>query len=154
MPATTGNTLGLYAGAPIWSPVQIGTTAISVNSQAPGTIGTNCFLVGTVSSADGSYLQKIRFTFTSTTGVISVVASNINIFLSTISSGATSSADTYLYHTLQVPAQTISAVTTAPIMYEVPISIPIQTSRHVLVAQTVAANTNSAWVAHLIRGDY
>lgn len=154
MPATTGNTLALYAGKPAWTPVQIGTTAISVNSQAPGTIGTNCFLVGTVSGADGGYLQKIRFTFTSTTGTVSVVATNINIFLSTISSGATSSADTYLYATLQVPAQTISAVTTAPIMYEVPISIPVQTSRHVLVAQTVAANTNSAWVAHLIRGDY
>jgi hypothetical protein len=154
MATTTGNTLPLWVGTPRYEAVQIPTTATSVSGQAPGVIGTNCFLVGSITGTDGGYIQKIRFSFTSTTGAINVAATNINIFLSSINTGTPATTDTFLFSTLQVPAQTISGVTVAPIFYEVPMNIGVQQNRYILVAQTVAATTNSAWVATAILGGY
>lgn len=156
MSLTTGNTKALWAGAPMWEPVQIPQAAVSVNSQAPGTIGTNCFLLGSIppTLADGAYLHKVRLAFTSTTGAVNIAATNINIFLSTINTGATSAADTFLYETVQIPAQTISGATVAPIFFERPLMIAVQSARYVLVAQTLAAAANGAWVAHLLSGGY
>jgi hypothetical protein len=154
MAATTGNTSPLWVGTVRSDRVVIGQAAVSVNSQAPGTIGTNCFLLSSVTGADGSYIQKIRFAYSSTTGAVNIAATNLNIFISTINSGATSTANTFLYTTVQVPAQTIGGVTVAPIFYEAPLNLGLPQNTYILVAQTVAATANGAWVAHCVCGGY
>lgn len=150
MPA---NTSPIWTLTPNVSAAKITTTTANVNTTAPGTIGTNCFLAFT-SGANGSYLQKIRFTFVSTTSVISSVATTLQVYLSTINTGATTSANTDLIAIVQAAAQTVSAVTTAPYSIEIPLNFAIPASRYILISQSVAQNTNSNWQGVVIGGDY
>ena len=145
--------------SPIWTLTpnvgfaDITTTVANVNTTAPGTIGTNCFLAFT-SGVDGSYLQKIRFSFISTTSVISSVATTLQVYLSTINTGATSSANTDLIAQVQAATQTVSVVTTAPYVIEFPFNYAIPANRYLLVTQSVAQNTNANWQAMVIGGNY
>jgi hypothetical protein len=150
MPA---NTSPIWTLTPNVGFADITTTTANVNTAAPGTIGTNCFLAFT-SGADGSYLQKIRFSFVSTTSVISSVATTLQVYLSTINTGATSAANTDLITQVQAAAQTVSAVTTAPYQIEIPLNFAIPTTRYILVTQSVAQTTNANWQAMVIGGNY
>lgn len=150
MPA---NTSPIWTLTPNVGAVDITNTVANVNTIAPGTIGTNCFLAFSA-GADGSYLQKIRFSFVSTTSVISSVATTLQVYLSTINTGATSAANTDLIAQVQAAAQTVSAVTTAPYPIEIPLNFAIPTGRYLLVSQSVAQTTNSNWNAIAFGGNY
>lgn len=147
------NTSPIWTLTPNVSGADIATTTANVNTSAPGTIGTNCFLAFT-SGADGSYLQRIRFCFVSTTGVISPIATTLQVYLSTINTGATTSANTDLIAQVQAPAQTISAVTTVPFVLDIPLNYAIPAARYILVTQSVAQNTNANWHAIVFGGNY
>ena len=128
-------------------------TNANTNTTAPGTIGSNCYLAFS-SGVDGSYLQKVRFNFVSTTGAISSTATTLQIYLSSINTGATSTANTDLITQVQAAAQTVSAVTTAPYFIEVSLNFAIPASRYILVAQSVAQSINSNWQAMVFGGNY
>jgi hypothetical protein len=150
MPA---NTSPIWTNTPNVASVQISPSTANVNTQAPGTIGTNSFLAFSAGT-NGSYLQKVRFVFTSTTGSISSVATTLQVYISSISTGVTTTANTALISQVQAATQTISAVTTAPYLIEVPLNIAIPTGRFILVSQSVAQNANAAWEATVFGGDY
>lgn len=150
MPA---NTSPIWTLTPNVSHADILTTAVNVNTTAPGTVGTNCFVAFT-SGVNGSYVQKFRFSFVSTTSVISSVATTLQVYSSTVNTGATTTANTDLLAIVQAAAQTVSAVTTAPYQIEIPFSFAIPANRFLLVAQSVAQNTNSNWQGLAIGGDY
>ncbi len=150
MPA---NTSPIWTLIPNVSHADILTTAVNVNTTAPGTVGTNCFVAFT-SGVNGSYVQKFRFSFVSTTSVISSVATTLQVYSSTVNTGATTTANTDLLAIVQAPAQTVSAVTTAPYQIEIPFSFAIPANRFLLVAQSVAQNTNANWQGLAIGGDY
>jgi hypothetical protein len=147
------NTSPIWTLTPNVSGADITSTVANVNTTAPGTIGTNCFLAFT-SGADGSYLQKIRFSFVSTTSVISSVNTTLQVYLSTVNTGATSTANVKLIAQVQAAAQTVSAVTTAPYVVEIPLNFAIPASRYLLVTQSVAQTTNANWQALVIGGNY
>jgi len=146
--------------SPIWTLtpkvgwVQIPNNFANVNTISPGVIDTGTALAFS-SGVDGSYLQKVRFQFTSTTSVISSVATTLQIYISTVNTPAALNVvnTTYLAG-VQAAAQTISAVTTAPYVIEVPLNFAIPASRYVLVSQSAAQSPNSAWQATVIGGDY
>jgi len=147
------NTSPIWTLTPNVSHADILTTSTNVNTTAPGTIGTNCFLAFT-SGVDGSYIQKFRFSFVSTTSVISSVATTLQVYTSTVNTGATTTGNTDLIAIVQAAAQTVSAVTTAPYQIEVPFNFAIPANRFLLVAQSVAQNTNSNWQGLAIGGNY
>lgn len=147
------NTSPIWTLTPNIGATDITNTVANVNTTAPGTVGTNCFLAFT-SGVDGSYLQKVRFNFVSTTGVISSNATTLQIYLSSINAGATSSANTDLITQVQAAAQTVSAVTTSPYLIEIPLNFAIPASRYILVTQSVAQATNSNWQAMVFGGNY
>jgi hypothetical protein len=147
------NTSPIWTLTPNVSGVDIATTAANVNTTAPGTIGTNCFLAFT-SGADGSYLQKVRFSFVSTTSVISSVATTLQVYVSTINTGATSAANTDLIVNVQAASQAIPNTSTAPYVIEIPLNYAIPAARYILVTQSVAQTTNSNWQAMVIGGNY
>lgn len=146
------NTAPIWTRTPVITPVTITQSSANVNSTAPGTIGTNCFLACS-SAADGSFLQKVRFTFVSTTHAINSVGTTLQIYISTINTGATSAANTWLLAEAQAAAQTITT-TTSPYVIEVPINMGVQASRYILVAQSIAQNANANWNAIAICGEY
>jgi len=147
------NTSPIWTLTPNVSHADILTTAVNVNTTAPGTIGTNCFLAFT-SGVDGSYIQKFRFSFVSTTSVISSVATTLQVYSSTVNTGATTTANTDLLAIVQAAAQTVSAVTTAPYQIEIPFNFAIPANRFLLVAQSVAQSANSNWQGLAIGGNY
>jgi hypothetical protein len=153
MPITNLNTAPIFTGTPRVSFVQIGQTSTNVNSQTAGTIGTNSFLAFTP-GANGSYLQKVKFQFTSTTNTVSSVATVFKIYLSTLNTGSPTSSDVVLIADIQAPAQTVGTTATSAYPIEVPLNLPIPSGYYILVGQTVAQNANSAWTVSVFGGDY
>ena len=150
MPA---NTSPIWTLTPNVSHADILTASTNVNTTAPGTVGTNCFLAFT-SGVEGSYIQKFRFSFVSTTSVISSVATTLQVYSSTVNTGTTTTANTDLLAIVQAAAQTVSAVTTAPYQIEIPFNFAIPANRFLLVAQSVAQSANSNWQGLAIGGNY
>lgn len=153
MPITNLNTAPIFSGTPRVSSVQIGQASTNVNSQTGGTIATNTFLAFTPGT-NGSYLQKIRFQFTSTTNTVSSVATVFKVYLSTVNTGSPTTSQIFLIADVQAPAQTVGTTATSAYPIEVPLNFPVPTGYYVLVGQTVAQNANSAWVATVFGGDY
>lgn len=148
------NTAPIFTGTPRVSTVQISTTSTNVHSLG-GTaqIGTNMFVAFT-SGVDGSYVQKIRFQFSSTTNVINAAATVFKVYYSTVNTGTPTSAQLSLIADIQSPLQTIAATTTSAYPIEVPLNFAMPPNTYLLVGQTVAATTNSAWFATTFGGDY
>jgi hypothetical protein len=146
--------------SPIWTLTpnvgwaQIPNTFANVNTISPGVIDTGTVLAFSA-GVDGSYLQKVRFQFTSTTSVISSVATTLQIYLSTVNTPAALNVVNTTYLTgVQAAAQTLTTVTTAPYVIEVPLNFAIPASRYILVSQSAAQTANSAWQATVIGGNY
>ncbi len=152
MTVPTANITPIWTAASDFGTVAIDQASTNVNTSAPGTIGTNSFLAFS-SGTDGSFLQKIRFTFSSTTGAINSVATILNIYISTVSSGAPTAAQASYLQGVQAAAQTLNT-TTPPYIIEVPLNFGIPSGRHILVGQTIAQAANSNWNAIVIAGDY
>ena len=152
MTAPTANTSPIWSAAPDAGKVVIDQASTNINTNTAGTIGTNTFLAFSTGT-DGSFIQKIRFVFTSTTGAINSVATILNIYLSTVSSGSPTAAEATLLQGVQAAAQTLNT-TTPPYIIEVPLNVGLPTGRHILVGQTVAQSANSNWNAIVFAGDY
>ncbi|NBX52014.1 hypothetical protein EBT25_19280, partial [bacterium] len=131
--------------------VQITQTSTNVNSQAPA-IGTNAFVAFT-SGTSGSYVQKVRFSFTSTTSAINSVATVLKVYYSTVNTGTPTASQISLIADILAPAQTLTT-TTASYPIELPINFAMPANTYLLVGQSVAQSANSAWVATVFGGDY
>jgi hypothetical protein len=153
MSVPTANITPIYTAAPNIGRVTIDQASTNVNGNAPGTIGTNVFLLFSAGT-DGSFLQRIRFSFSSTTRAINSVATLLNIYVSTVSSGAPTASEATLLRAIAAPAQTGQSVTSAPVIIDEPLNFAIPTGHHILVGQTVAQSADSNWNAILIGGDY
>lgn len=149
------NTSPIWTLTPNVSWAQIPTTFANVNTISPGVIDTGTVLAFS-SGADGSYLQKVRFQFTSTTSVISSVATTLQIYISTINTAGPSLnvVNTTYIAGVQAAAQTGLTTSIAPYVIEVPLNFAIPASRYVLVGQSVAQSANSSWMATVIGGNY
>ena len=151
MAATTGNTDPIFVATPIIPSVQI--TAANTSSQGGGTIGTDIFLVDT-SGADGTFWGIARFIPTATTPT-TTTATVGRLFASTQSSGATTSANTYLLAEVTLPAIAADNTTTAVTWFDVPLNQAVQTGMSLLATNHAAPAANSAWRVILLRsGDY
>jgi len=152
MSTPTANTSPIWSAAPDVGRVVIDQASTNVNTNSAGTIGTNTFLAFSTGT-DGSFIQKIRFTFTSTTSAINSVATTLNFYISTVSSGSPTAAQATSLQGVQAAAQTLTA-TTPPYIIEVPLDIGLPTGYHILVGQTIAQSANSNWNAIVFAGDY
>lgn len=153
MALTTLNTAPIFSGTPRIVNTQISATATTNSQTTGGNIGVNSNLVFT-SGASGSYVQKIRFQFTSTTNLINSAATLLKVYYSTVNTGTPTVSQIALIADVQAPAQTIGAVTTSAFPIEVPLNFAMPANTYLLVSQTVAPTANSNWVATVYGGDY
>lgn len=154
MAITTLNTAPIFTGQPKINLVQIPTTSTNVHSSGgSAVIGTNIYVAFTT-GASGSYIQKIRFQFTSTTNAINAAATVFKIYYSTVNTGTPSTTQMALIADVQSPAQTIGGTTITAFPIEVPLNFAMPANTYILVGQTVAATTNSSWFATVFGGDY
>lgn len=127
-------------------------TSGNTSSQGGGTIGTDIFLVGSI-GASGSFIDRVRFAPTATT-TTTTTATVARIFYSSVSSGATTNANTFLLGECVLPSLSAGSSSASNIMLDFPLNINLDTGFHVLVTNHATPAANTAWVATLIGADY
>jgi len=154
MPLTNLNTAPIFTGTP-----RVGFTTITSaqnNSQGSGTVGTNIYLAFSA-GANGSYLQKVRFTLGGATANTASIAAVLRVYISTVNTGNTTQTNTYLYQEVAAPTQTPNVVpplTAATYPIEVPLNFAIPTGHYVLVGVSTITGANTVWNAITFGGDY
>ncbi len=146
------NTSPLFSGVPNVTSVTITTASANTSSAGGGTVGTDIFKVFTA-GASGSFVQRIRFMSVATAPTTGV-ATTLRIFRSTVGSGATTAANTFLIGEISVPAIASDATTNATNYYDFIINQAFPTGDFLHVTQHVAQTANQNWIATAFGGDY
>jgi FlaG/FlaF family flagellin (archaellin) len=136
-------------GRAVWLPA----TTANVKSDGAGTIGTDILLLVTA-GADGSFLNRVRFTPSASVAATATTASIHRLYLSTASSGATTSANTTLIAEYAAPAQTTDQTTVSVQPIDVPLGFYIPTGIQLLWSMHHAAAASTAWHAVAFAGSY
>lgn len=146
------NTTPIFSLTPNIGTVTITQSAANTSSAGGGTVGTDIFKAFT-SGSFGSFVNKVRFMSVATAPTTGV-ATTLRVFISTVGSGATTAADTFLIGEIAVPAIASDATTAATNYYDFIVNQAIPASRFILVTQHVAQTANQNWVAVCFGGDY
>lgn len=149
MPA---NTAPIFSLTPNVGSVSITQAAANTSSAGGGTVGTDIFKVFTA-GADGSFVQRIRFMSVATAPTTGV-ATTLRVFLSSVGSGSTTAANTFLIGEISVPAIASDAATAATNFYDFIVNAAIPTGMFIHVTQHVAQTANQNWIATAFGGDY
>ena len=129
-------------------------TAANTSSQGGGTIGTDIFLAFTGDATNGSFIQRVRFIPTATAPT-TTTATVGRVFLSTVASGATTSANTWLWQEVGLPASSADNTAAGVPFFDIPLGFALPTGvQTILVTNHAAPAVNSAWRAIVIAGDY
>jgi hypothetical protein len=147
------NTHPIYSLIPV---VSFGTLTGNIGltrSDGVGTIGTDMFKVFTADATDGSFVSKLRISAAASAST-SMTASVIRIYISSITSGATTAADTMLYAEVAVAALAAAHTSNATNFYEVPFNVALAPSQTILVSIDDNLATNTRWQILVFAGDY
>ena len=128
-------------------------TAANTSSQGGGTIATDIFKAFTAEATNGSYITKVRFIPTATTPT-TTTATVGRVFLSSITSGATTSADTWLLAEITLPAIAADNASNASSFFDIPLNCAIPAGYTILVTNHAAPAANTAWRATVLGGNY
>jgi hypothetical protein len=132
--------------------VTIAQASANTSSAGGGTVGIDIFKTFTA-GANGSFAQKVRFMSVATAPTTGV-ATTLRVFYSTVGSGSTTAANTFLIGEISVPAIASDATTAATNYYDFIINAALPTGSFIHVAQHVAQTANQNWVAVTFGGDY
>lgn len=147
-----GNTDPIYSRAgSLGSPVAI--TTGNASSQGGGTIGTDIFLAFTADATNGSFVREVRMTLAESTIGTASTATVGRVFLSTQTSGTTTSSNTHLWMEVTLPTQTPTA-TAAGTSVVVPMNIILPAGWAVLVTNGSNPAANTHWKAIVVGGNY
>lgn len=125
-------------------------TAANTSSQGGGTIGTDIFLAGTAGS-NGGFVERVRFSPTATAAT-NTTATVARVFWSTVTSGATTNANTFLLGEVTLPLIAADNATAAVSIFDLPLNFPIPAGNTILVTNHAAPAANTAWVAVVVGG--
>lgn len=150
MPA---NTSPIFTLTPNIGRVAIAQASANTSSAGGGTIGSDIFLLFTAGS-NGSFVERIKFMSVASSANTAGVATTLRVFLSTVGTGSTTAADTFLLGELSVPSVVSDHATNASPPYEIQLGFAIPSGMYILIAQHVAQTANQNWVGIAIGGDY
>jgi hypothetical protein len=136
----------VFSQAPLLSSVRV--TAANTSSQGGGTIGTDIWLSGTA-GANGAFIERVRFSPTATTPT-TTTATVGRVFYSSVTSGATTNANTFLLGEITLPAIAADNATNSAPTFDLPLNITIPAGNTILVTNHAAPATNTAWVGMTI----
>lgn len=137
-------------GRAVWLPA----TTANTKSDGTGTIGTDMLLLYTAESTYGSFIQKVRLHPQAGTAATATTATVARIYISSVTSGATTNANTSLFAEVALISQTADQTTTATTPTEIPMGIALKAGESVLVSFHHAAAANTSWAVIAIGGDY
>lgn len=136
-------------GGCVWLPA----TTANVKNDGTGTVGTDILLAYTA-GASGAFIDRVRLQPVGGTAATATTATVGRVYISTITSGSTTSANTQLWQEVACPAQTTDQTTTATVPIDVPMGIRVAASDTILFSMHHAAAANTAWQVHVIVSDY
>lgn len=128
-------------------------TAANTSSEGGGTIGTDTFLAFTADATNGSFVDSVRFipVATATTTTTATVG---RVYISSVTSGTTTSANTWLVDEVTLAAQSADSGTTPVYQIDVPVNTRIPAGYTILVQTNAAPAANTAWRVLVFGGDY
>lgn len=135
------------------APQSVLITAANTSSQGGGTIATDIFKAFQADATNGSWVDTLRLFPTATTPT-AMTATVARIFISTQQSGATTSANTYLWDEVTLPAVNADNASTAAYAIDVPLGFRLGANQSILVTNHAAPAANTAWRATVIGGDF
>lgn len=146
-----GNTDPLFSKQGNTGAVKI--TAANVKNDGTGTIGTDIFKAFTA-GANGAFVQKVRISQSASAAATATTATVFRVYISSITSGATTNADTFLWAEVALPVQTADQTVTATNPVEIPLGFALPANWTVLVSTHHAPAANTMVQAIVIGGDY
>lgn len=145
------NTHPIYTETPVINSVQLATG--NARSNGGGTIGTDMFLIAKA-GLDGAYISSIRFMPWASVAGTATTATVIRIYTSTIDSGATTSADTFLYKEISVAAQTADSTTAGVYPIDEILNMALPAGMTILCSIHATPAANTGWAATGLGGGY
>jgi len=127
-------------------------TAANASSQGGGTIGTDIFKCCDA-DADGTFIEFVRCIPTATAPT-NTTATVMRIFASSVQSGPTTSANTFLLAEAALPVSAADNATTPVNPIDIPINFRLPNSWALLASNHAAPAANTAWLAIAIGGNY
>lgn len=128
-------------------------TAANTSSQGGGTVATDIFKAFTADASNGSFVDRVDFMPTATAPT-TTTATVGRVFISSVASGATTSANTMLFAEVNLPATAADSASTAVAPLSVPFGFRIPAGYTILITNHAAPAANTAWRANVIAGDY
>lgn len=144
------NTSPIYTLTPNINSVLV--TAAKADSSGAGTIATDLFKAFTA-GANGSFIDRVRWMPVATTPT-TMTATVGRVFISSVTSGATTSANTYLWAEVVLPAVAADNASTNVSPIDIAFGFYINASYTILVANHAAPAASTNWRALVIGGDY
>lgn len=129
-------------------------TAVTKSDGVFTAIGTDCIKVFTSAATYGSYLSSIRFSPYASVASSVTTATVFRIYLSSITSGATTAANTWLIDEFAVAGQTAAQPTISSYFFERPVNRALPPGYTILVSQHAVAAANTGWQVVPFAGDF
>jgi len=146
------NSNPLFTGTPKTQAVLI--TAANTLSSGAGTIGTDIFLAFESDDTDGGFVEQLIVSPWATVASTATTATALRVFITTQSSGATTTANTFLIRDIGVASQTADAPTAGTTPIVVPLNIALGPGQNILVTMHHTPAANTGWTAVVIGGTY
>lgn len=115
--------------------------------------GTITHYLAFTPGAQGSFIKEARIKCATTNGTTAVAATCIRFFISSVSSGATTSDNTTLISEVAIPGFTPTVAGASP-DFIVPLNFAIPSDRYLLCCTGVVASANTYYQVTTIGGDY
>ena len=128
-------------------------TAANTSSQGGGTIATDIFKAFTADATNGSYVQRVRWLPTATAPT-TTTATVGRVFISSVTSGTTTSANTWLWDEVVLPATAADNASAAVTEFDIILGFALNPGYTILVTNHAAPAANTAWRAIVVAGDY
>lgn len=128
-------------------------TAANTSSQGGGTIATDIFKAATADATNGSFVEFVRWIATATTPT-NTTATVGRVYLSSVTSGATTSANTYLVAEVALPVVAADNATTAGNAIDIALNLRVPAGWTVLATNHAAPAANTAWRLVVPIADY
>jgi hypothetical protein len=148
MPANTSPVFTLTPNIGIVSP-----TAANTKSDGGGTVATDIFKAFTA-GANGSFVWRVRINPVASAAGTATTATVGRVFYSTVTSGATTNANTFLIGEVALPSVTADSASAATNPIEIIINMAIPTGSFIHVTTHAAPAASTLQQFTVIGGDY
>lgn len=128
-------------------------TAANTSSQGGGTVATDIFKAATADATNGSFVEFVRWIPTATAAT-TTTATVGRVFASSVTSGATTSSNTYLLAEVALPATAADNASTAVNPIDIALNIRLPAGWTILCTNHAAPVANTNWRLVVPIADY